>query len=288
MISGKKLLLLAVTCICCYGCTTLSSSGAKNNRYPEERLGWKLGAQTYTFNRFTFLEALRKIDSCGLKFAEAYPQQKLGGQMEGMMDYHMSLTQQQQLKDTLQRMGIKLAAYGVVRPATPEDWKTLFVFGKNMGIQTFVTEPSAADVPLISALCDEYAINVAIHNHPKPSTYWNPDVVLKTISGKSLRLGACADVGHWVRSGLDPVESLRKLEGRVLHVHMKDLNEKGIKAAHDVPWGSGVTGIEAVSRELKRQQFKGMLSVEYEYHWFNNVPEIMESVKYFRGMVPSI
>lgn len=278
MLSIKKLLLVATLCACFYGCAT-------RKVYREERLGWKLGAQTYTFNRFTFLEALKKVDSSGLRFAEAYPTQKLGGNMEGTMDYHMSLAKQQQVKDTLLKAGIKLVAYGVVSPKTPEDWKTLFIFSKQMGIETIVSEPAKADIPLISALCDEYKINVAIHNHPKPSIYWHPDTVLRVISGKSARLGACADVGHWVRSGLDPVASLRKLEGRVLHSHMKDLNEAGVRNAHDVPWGTGVTGIDRVVNELKAQRFKGMLSVEYEYHWLNNVPEIKQSVQYFRGLL---
>jgi sugar phosphate isomerase/epimerase len=278
MLSIKKILLVATLCASIYGCAT-------RKVYQEEKLGWKLGAQTYTFNRFSFLEALKKVDSCGLRFIEAYPTQKLGGNLEGTMDYHMSLAKQQQVKDTLSKAGIKLVAYGVVSPKTPEDWRTLFTFSKQMGIETIVSEPAKADMALISALCDEYQINVAIHNHPKPSIYWHPDTVLKAISGKSQRLGACADVGHWVRSGLDPVSSLRKLEGRVLHSHMKDLNETGVRNAHDVPWGTGVTGIAGVVDELKRQRFKGMLSVEYEYHWLNNVPEIKESVQYFRGLL---
>src|SRR5690606_9537663 len=152
---------------------------------------------------------------------------------------------------------------------------------KAMGIQTITSEPEEEDLPLISKLCDEYKINVAIHNHPNPSHYWNPDIVLAAIKGKSSRLGACADIGHWIRSGLDPIESLKKLEGHVLHSHMKDLNEKS-KTAHDVIWGTGISNISGIIEELKRQNFKGMISVEYEYNWRHNAPEVAASVKYFR------
>jgi len=41
---------------------------------------------------------------------------------------------------------------------------------------------------------------------------------------------------------------------------------------HDVPYGTGVSDIPAVLKELKRQKFVGNLSVEYEYHWTNSVP----------------
>ena len=44
---------------------------AKVDSSAAEKAGWKLGTQTYTFNRFTFFEALDKAASVGLKYAEA-------------------------------------------------------------------------------------------------------------------------------------------------------------------------------------------------------------------------
>ena len=106
--------------------------------------------------------------------------------------------------------------------------------------------------------------------------------MLAAIDGRSKLLGACADVGHWVRSGLDPVECLKKLEGRVICLHFKDLNEKSPKA-HDVPWGTGVSNAKGMMKELKRQKFKGAFCVEYEYHWENSSPEIAECAKFFNA-----
>ena len=39
--------------------------------------GWRLAIQAYTFNRFTFFEAIDKTASLGLDWIEAYPGQKL-------------------------------------------------------------------------------------------------------------------------------------------------------------------------------------------------------------------
>ena len=33
--------------------------------------------------------------------------------------------------------------------------------------------------------------------------------------------------------------------------------------------------------ELRRQKFKGVFSIEYEYHWDNSLPEIAQCVAYF-------
>jgi len=279
------LLTLLLVVSGCSSKITQSSSSKSSVNHPEEKFGWKLGSQAYTFNRFTFFEAIDKIDSCNLSYVEGFPGQSLGGGLEGKLDYNMDAALRNTILDRLKEKGVKMIAYGVVTPNTDADWRQLFEFGKAMGIQTFTSEPAEKDIPLVSKLCDEYKINVAIHNHPNPSHYWNPDIVLAAIKGQSNRIGACADIGHWIRSGLDPIECLKKLEGHVIHSHMKDLNEKNNKAAHDVPWGTGISKIDAIITEFKRQDFKGMISVEYEYNWFNSAPDVAASVVYFREAV---
>ena len=269
-------------------CNNHATSGRSlsPSQFPETKLGWQLGAHAYTFNLFTFSEALDKIDSCGLKYVEAFSRQPIGGGIEGTVDYHMNADTRAKVLQKLKEKGIVLYAYGVVNPDNEGDWKKLFEFGKAMGIRTFTSEPAEKDLALISTLCDRYKINLAIHNHPRPKHYWNPDIVLAAIKGKSNRIGACADVGHWVRSGLDPVECMKKLEGHILHLHMKDLNYKEGEDDgaddRDVHWGTGIANTDGVIRELRRQDFKGMISAEYERNWANNVPDVTASILYFR------
>jgi sugar phosphate isomerase/epimerase len=262
-----------------------TSSSTLAKEYPETKLGWKLGSQAYTFKNFTFVEALRKIDSCDLKYVEGSSVLDIGGGIAGKLDYHMSAATREQVLQKMKERGIKMAGYGVSTGTSEADWRQLFDFAKAMGIETITSEPKLSDMPLLSKLCDEYKINIAIHNHPKPSPYWNPEAVLSAIKGQSSRIGSCADIGHWVRSGLDPVECLKKLNGHVLHSHMKDLNEKGVLEAHDVIWGTGVSNIAGVVQELKRQHFKGMISAEYEYHWNNSGPEVAASAANLRKML---
>lgn len=272
----KNLLLVA-------GLVAFSTLTSVAQRNPEDKAGWKLGSQSYSFRLFTFAEAIRKIDSCGLKYVEAFPGQTIGGGIEGKMDFKMDGTTRQAVKKLLKDKGLTLVAFGVVNVPNEADWKALFEFAKDMGIQNINTEPKVEQMPYISRLADEYKINVALHNHPKPSHYWHPDSVLAVI-GTSKYVGACADIGHWVRSGLDPVDCLKKLQGHILGMHFKDVKKDSPDGKyHDVVWGNGDCKVDAVIAELKRQRFKGPISVEYEYHWENNGPEIAESVKYFRS-----
>jgi hypothetical protein len=137
---------------------------------------------------------------------------------------------------------------------------------------------------MLDRLCGEYGINVAVHNHPKPSPYWHPDRVLEVTRGLSPRIGACADIGHWLRSGVNPMEAIKKLEGRIITFHFKDLNVAGDPEAHDVVWGTGVANVKELLRELDRQKFKGVFSIEFEYNWESSLPEVRQCVASFEKM----
>jgi sugar phosphate isomerase/epimerase len=173
---------------------------------------------------------------------------------------------------------------GVVQlPADEAKSRQVFEFAKKWGINVLVSEPATNALDTVEKLCKEYNIKVAIHEHPKGhSIYWNPEAVLAAIQGRTPLMGACADVGHWMRSGLDPLECLKKLDGHIICLHFKDLNEMGPKA-HDVPWGTGVGKSKELMAELKRQNFHGAFCVEYEYHWDNSSPEVAECVKFFNA-----
>ena len=158
--------------------------------------------------------------------------------------------------------------------------RKVFEYAKDMGIETLVAEPSEDAFDTIEKLCEEYGVNVAIHDHAKPSHYWNPDTVLKVCRGRSKRIGACADTGHWTRSGLKPVECVRKLEGRILSFHVKDMNEATLKA-DEVPWGTGVSNIKRVLTEVHRQRLKAVFTIEYEHTWEQSLPDIARCVKLF-------
>lgn len=258
---------------------------AVGQQQPEKKLGWTLSAQTYTFNRFTLAEALEKTASAGLRTIEAYNGQALGGGLEGTFNFGMDAEARKAVKKLLKKNKIKLVAIGVVNGNSDEQWRQLFAFAKDMGIRYINTEPKAEFLPLIGQLATEYKIHVGIHNHPEPSTYWHPDVVLDAIAqANSPYVGACADIGHWVRSGLDPVACLQQFEGHLKSMHFKDLKEKA-RQTHDVHWGTGVANVPAIIAELKRQNFKGNISAEYEHNWDDNAGDVAQSVQNFRNIL---
>ena len=263
---------------------------------PAEQLGWKLAVHSYTFQKFSIFDAIDKTSSLGVKYMSISGSVNLpgpDGQFTKGPTVNLSEEDSAKLTARLKEKGIDpvFVNMGVVKPSLDETaTRKIFEGAKRLGITVLVAEPEthgkmeelAPVMDIVEKLAREFNIKVAIHNHPQPSFYWNPETILAAVTGRSPLLGACADVGHWVRSGLDPVESLKKLEGRVIALHFKDLNEK-TKGAHDVPWGTGVSNTQGMLAELKRQNFKGAICVEYEYNWENSLPEIAQSVKWFNA-----
>jgi sugar phosphate isomerase/epimerase len=238
------------------------------------KLGWRLGCQAWTFNKYTFFEALDKTAELGLHYLEAYPHgQKLSDRNTEVFGPKLSAADRKEVKKRLADKGLKLVNMGV----GPAD-KEAFDFAKEMGIETLVSEPPFGAFDGIDKLCEEYQINVALHNHPKPSRYWSPDIVLEHCKDHSKRIGACCDLGHWMRSDIPPLEAVKKLEGRIISFHVKDLNEYG-KDAHDVPWGTGRGDLKGVLAEVKRQQIKLVFSMEYEHRF--TMAELGQCVAYF-------
>src|SRR5690554_6890968 len=176
---------------------------------------WKLGSQAYTFRLFTLEETLEKLHSIGVKYVELYPGQKIRKSGDATTHFTASQEDRETIKKLLQKYDIEAAAYGVVSP-NDEDWPKVFEFAQYLGIGIITTEPRPNQFDLVEKLCEQYGIKAALHNHPVPSMYWHPEVPLRLLEGRSPLMGVCADIGHWVRSGLNPVESLRKLEGRII------------------------------------------------------------------------
>jgi len=266
-----------------------SHAAATRGAPSAEKLGWRLGCQAYSFNRFTFFEAVDKNASLGLKYLEMYPGQKLSPQQpEVRVGHDMSAEARQAVKDKLAQANTRLVCYGVVGLSKDEKAsRKVFDFAKEMGIEVIVSEPRQDAFDTIERLCEEYGISVALHNHPKPSPYWNPDTVLDACKGRSKRIGACADTGHWMRSGIEPLAAVRKLQGRIISFHFKDLNTFG-PGAHDVPWGTGKAAIREILKEVHRQGLRAPFSIEYEYNWENSLPEIAQCVAYFEKVAAEL
>ncbi|WP_099464823.1 MULTISPECIES: sugar phosphate isomerase/epimerase family protein [Parabacteroides] len=278
----SKIIIAAVCCL--LALPSLAQTKA-------EKQGWRLGMQSYSFHKFTLVEALDKTHELGIKCIEVFPGHKLGGKWgDKVFDFNLDPQTQKEIKELAASKGIKIVGTGVYIADKPSDWEKMFKFAKAMNMEFITCEPALKDWDLVEKLAKQYNIKVSVHNHPQPSDYWKPENLLNAISNRSKLLGSCSDVGHWRREGLNQIDCLKQLKGRIVSLHFKDIAPKveGEKEQHDVIWGTGILDVKGMLKELKKQNFKGVFSIEYEYNWDNSVPDIKECIKYFNKTADEI
>ena len=233
-----------------------------NNRSNKASSEWRTGVALYSFHTFPFEVSLAKADSAGAKNVEGFSFYQLGREFNNVTMGKLSEEGSQKMKQMLDKHGLKMPSMYVEGAKDVVGWKRYFDMAQNFSMEYFVCEPPKEQWNMIDRLAGVYKIKVAIHNHWKGiSMYWHPDSVLVAIKGHS-NFGACADLGHWVRSGLDPVKCLRQLQGHILGIHLKDLDESNNLKAQDVEVGKGVINFTAVINELKRQHYNVITYVE--------------------------
>ncbi len=272
--------------------TTLILSAAPASEIPNEcRVGgFFLGPQAYTFRLYTLFQAIDNAKEAGCSVIEAFPGQKLSATDDTPFSHTASPAVWSKAKRKLDAVGVRLVNYGVVGIKDDAELTQIFDFAKLMDIPCVTMEPSPATAETmdkIEKLVKEYDIKVAIHNHPRRADhadykYWDPNFVLSLVKDRDPRIGSGADTGHWLRSGIKPVDALKILQGRIISCHLKDLNKVDPKAT-DVVYGQGVADVKAVLDELKRQGFNGNISMEYESNWENNIVEVKQCVDFVRN-----
>lgn len=253
----------------------------------QERLGWRLGVEAYTFHRFTLFEAIEKTSELGLPYMGGLSFQKVSAGMAKHFEPGLSDEEIRQVRFKLDDAGVRLLTYYIQDiPGDEAGCRKVFEFGRRIGIETFMAEPKPEALRVISKFCDEYGLNVALHNHDAKGSpvYWRPEGILESCEGLSPRLGACADLGYWMRAGIDPIEAVRMLGSRLITVQIHDLDARTEKG-HDVPWGTGVGRIEEFLRELLRLGRRPtMFGLEYSRNFLTSTPEVAKCAEFFNRL----
>ncbi len=151
-----------------------AAKGAPN----AEKLGWRLGVNTYTFQLFPLFEALDKIASLGLKYAEFSPNVRFSKDDPTIVSDTMSEAARKAIKKKAGDLGIRFVTYSSMdffkdEPAS----RRTFEFAKDMGAENLYFEAPEDKIEMVDKLCVEYGMKAAIHNHPKNARYWSPEKV---------------------------------------------------------------------------------------------------------------
>jgi L-ribulose-5-phosphate 3-epimerase len=281
--------LMLLIAACNNGTQKSTNQGTDSLSTVDAAKDWKFGVALWTFHTFNFPEALDKVDSAGVAYIEPNTFHKAGPELKDSLILQLSTDGIEKLKSLISKKGLKIESIYIVGDSTIQSWKKQFDIAKQFGVKYVTTEPPLNMWDSIDSLAGAYGIKVAIHEHWKgKSHYWNPDTVLMAIKGHP-NFGACADLGHWPKSGIDPLEAVKKLSGHIFIVHLKDIAAFNDPTLKDVPVGTGIVKFPAIFEELKKQNFKGYIYIERDAEdQPSNLPSVIQTVKYYNEQVDKL
>tara|TARA_R110002049_G_scaffold27321_2_gene94315 strand:+ start:559021 stop:559881 length:861 start_codon:yes stop_codon:yes gene_type:complete len=232
---------------------------------------FQLGIQMFSLRKFSLDDALQHASDLGFSQVEFY---------RGMLATDASAEEIQATKKKVADLGMSISSHGVNKlTADAEANRKVFEFAKALGIPTITADPDPDSFGNLNDLVKEFDIRVAIHNHGPAHRYNKVVDVLKAIEGHDPRIGACADLGHYIRSGENATEVIRLLKGRLYGIHLKDFAEMQEKT-EGVILGKGHLDVEGVFYALKAVGFpaNGAISLEYEENPTDPIDDIRQCV----------
>ena len=281
---AAALLFLAVACNESNNTTNQSSANDTAKAFNPP-----LGVALWTFHTVNFPTAISLVDSAGLRLIEANTFHSAGPELKDTLLGQLSDAGLNKLNEYISSHNLEMGSVYLGGGNTVEAWKKDFETAKKLKAKFVTAEPPVSMWDQVDSLAGVYGMKVAIHEHWKgTSAYWHPDSVLAAIKDHP-NFGACADLGHWPKSGINPLDAVKKLDGHIIAIHLKDIAAYDNPKLVDVRVGTGIIDFPAIFQELKRQNFSGNIYIERDSTEPNgNLPSVIETVKYYNEQISKI
>lgn len=238
----------------------------------------KLSVATYSLRSFQRDLAIKTVKQLGVQYVDI---------KEFHLPYNDTPKQLAAGRKKFDDAGLIVVGGGNISLANddPADLRRYFDYAKACRFPMMIIAPTTATLPKIEKLVQEYNIKVAIHNHgPEDKHFPSPKSVLDAVHNMDPRVGLCIDIGHTARTGEDVVEAIASAGPRLFEIHTKDLKDMRARESQ-VPVGDGAMPIPAIFRQLIKQGYQGVCSLEYEIDADNPFPGMQKSFAYMRGVI---
>ncbi len=242
---------------------------------PGAKEPFKLAIAGYSFVHFKLepsLEMMKKVDVHYLCIKDFHlPMDSSDAQIKA---FHA------QLKDA----GVEGYAVGPIYSKSRPELDKAFDYAKRVGVNLIIGIPNHDDLPYVGELVKKHNIRYAIHNHgPEDKLYPTAESIYGLIKNLDERVGICFDMGHNKRAGKDSVADLKTYSKRIFDLHLKNVTAAA-NEGKTCELGRGIIDIPAFVRMLRKINYTGSCSLEYEKDMKDPLAGMAESVGYFRGV----
>lgn len=160
-----------------------------------------------------------------------------------------------------------------------------FDYACRVGVKVIVGVPDYEILPYVDKRIRDYPeIKYAIHLHgPDLPIFQDATVIWDKVKDLHPNIGMCLDIGHDLRNGADPVADLKRYHTRVFDMHIKDVTGN-TKEGHAIEIGRGKIDFPAFVRMMRKVNYTGMCSLEYEKDMDDPFMGIAESIGYLKAV----
>jgi len=267
--------ILGVTATTLVGIPSVFAEPLKSETSKWKSDPFKLGIAGYSFANFNLDESLKmmkKVDVHYLCIKDFHLPYK--STAEEIAAFHAKLKEND----------VTGYAVGPIYTKTRKEIDDAFDYAKRVGVDLVIGIPVHADLDYVAQKTKEYNIRYAIHNHgPEDKLYPSAESIYTLIKNLDARVGICFDMGHNKRDGRDSVADFQKFSKRIFDMHLKNVTA-ATKDGSTCELGRGVIDIPAYIKMLRKVNYTGSCSLEYEKDMKDPLAGIAESVGYFKGV----
>ena len=161
-----------------------------------------------------------------------------------------------------------------------------FEFAKQAGCRVisanFNPATFLATLPVVYRLCEEYGINLAIHNHGGYHWLGSGEILDWVFSFTRSCIGLNMDTAWAMDAKQDPLKWADRYAARLYAVHLKDFVFDRARQSTDVVVGTGNLKLAELLKALKAKGFQGEMILEYEGDVENPIPALQKCVEAIR------
>lgn len=256
-----------------------TASALSGNTQAEAGKMLQMGMAGYTFNQFSIEQTISMMNRVGVT-------------MLSLKEFHLPMDSTQEKADQVMAAfktgGITIYAVGVIYMKDKAEVDRAFDYAKKVNVTLIIGVPEYELLPYTEEKVKATGIRIAIHNHgPEDKRYPGPKDVFDRIKNMDPKMGLCLDIGHATRAGADPAKAVIDYRQRMFDLHIKDVS-KAEKDGKAIELGRGVINFPALVKALRKINYNGKCSIEFEKDMKDSLPGIAESVGFFRGVMSAV
>jgi len=240
-------------------------------------LGKELGIKSYCFRDFKDNRTVVKmLKECGVDRLD-------------ISGTHFNIHQPETWDEVFQTYsdgGIALIGMTAGLTDDPAHNRRVFQFAQRAGFatisSTFAPKGHLERIRQITALCDEFACRLAIHNHGGHDWLGCAQALEYIFDIAGPQIGLCMDTAWTLDAGEDPCNWIDRFANRLYAIHYKDFVFDRRGKEQDVVVGTGCLDLPKLLKKLHAANFTGPAVIEYEGDPDNPVPALTQCVKQVR------